>query len=45
MKEYHLLLLELVNQWVEKYTKQSILALSEEKLCPMKADRQISGTI
>ena len=34
-EEYRLLLLELVNQWV-KYTKQNILALSEEKLSDEK---------
>ncbi|MCH0445855.1 TetR/AcrR family transcriptional regulator, partial [Enterococcus faecium] len=39
-----LLLLELVNQWV-KYTKQNILALSEEKLSDAEADRQAKALI
>ncbi|WP_426070078.1 hypothetical protein, partial [Escherichia coli] len=37
-------LLELVNQWV-KYTKQNILALSEEKLSDEEADRQAKALI
>ncbi|MCM6907023.1 TetR/AcrR family transcriptional regulator [Enterococcus faecium] len=43
-EEYRLLLLELVNQWV-KYTKQNILALSEEKLSDEEADRQAKALI
>ena len=38
------MLLELVNQWV-KYTKQNILALSEEKLSDAEADRQAKALI
>ena len=43
-EEFRLLLLELVNQWV-KYTKQNILALSEEKLSDAEADRQTKALI
>ncbi len=43
-EEFRLLLLELVNQWV-KYTKQNILALSEEKLSDAEADRQAKALI
>ncbi|HGF7799685.1 TPA: TetR/AcrR family transcriptional regulator [Enterococcus faecium] len=43
-EEYRLLLLELVNQWI-KYTKQNILALSEEKLSDEEADRQAKALI
>ncbi|MEN2277669.1 TetR/AcrR family transcriptional regulator, partial [Enterococcus faecium] len=43
-EEFRLLLLQLVNQWV-KYTKQNILALSEEKLSDAEADGQAKALI